>query len=81
MRGVVQMALRGHGVVGCLLVVTRFVMPGRFAVMPRRVLVMLGCFCMMLCCFSGHNSSPVCRGGGKDFSTARMGRCDEIVNS
>jgi hypothetical protein len=54
MSGMVMMAIghmrmmRGH------MMVTGFVMARRFAMMPRGVFVVFGCFVMMLGCFSGH---------------------------
>ena len=49
---VVEMALSGMGVVGCRFVVTCLVMLCGVAVVARRVVMVLGCFAMMLGRFS-----------------------------
>jgi hypothetical protein len=57
--GVAGVAMRGVGVMRCLFVVASFVMLGGFAMMLRRVLVMLGSLVMMLnACVIAHNCSP-----------------------
>jgi len=53
-RGVVKVTLFRVGVMCCRLVVTRFVMLGRFAVMTGGVLVVLSCLEMVLCCLLRH---------------------------
>jgi hypothetical protein len=45
------------GVMGGRLVIARFVMLGRFAMMMGRVFVVLSRFLMMLRCLFGHKSS------------------------
>jgi hypothetical protein len=57
MRGVVKVALSGVGVMGCRLVVTSFVVLGRFAMMTGGVVVVFRCLEMVLCCLLGHVSS------------------------
>ena len=71
-QGMVKVALSGVGVVGCGLVVTRFVMLGRFAMMPCSVLVMFGCLDVMLCCLLGHVSSSNLGLGGHRVDCARL---------
>ena len=48
---VVRVALRRVGVVSGCLVVTSLMMPGGFAVVPRRMLMVFRCFVVVLCCF------------------------------
>jgi hypothetical protein len=51
MRGVMRMSTRQVRVMsGCLVIASRIVLGG-FAMMCRRMLVVLGCFGVMLCCF------------------------------
>jgi len=54
---------------------------GCFAVMPRRVLVMLGCFDVMLCRFSGHSVLLFVGEAGRKSNIARLPLCDEAMNS
>ena len=62
MLGMAGMAMGAVGVVRRLLVIALFVMLGGFAVMTRRVLVMLGCLVMMLnACVVAHDDLPVWR--------------------
>lgn len=49
MHRVLMMAVRGVRVMAGGFVVARLMVPGRFVMMSRRVLVMLGCLAMMLC--------------------------------
>src|ERR1700691_2094389 len=53
-RGMVQMSLRRMGVMGRRFEVAGFVVLGGFAMMPRRVLMMLRCFMVVLRCLLGH---------------------------
>ena len=58
--GVAGMAVGGVSVVRRLVVIAGFVMPGGFAVMLRRVLVMLGGLVMVLdACVVAHGVLPV----------------------
>jgi hypothetical protein len=57
MRGVGMMAVGGVRMMRSGLVVTRFMMPRRFAVMLRRMLMMLRRFVMVMHCFVRHISS------------------------
>jgi hypothetical protein len=50
MSGVVGMPLRRMSMVSGRLVVARFVMPGGFEVVVRRLLMMFRCFAVMLRC-------------------------------
>jgi hypothetical protein len=56
-RGVMQVALSGVSVVSRSFVVTGFVMPGRFTVMPSGMLVVLCRADMVFCRLFGHVSS------------------------
>ena len=56
---VVRVSLRGVGVVSGCLVITSLVMPGGFAMVHRRVLVVFRCFVMVLCCLSRHDRPPL----------------------
>jgi len=55
---VVEMPLGAMGVMGCCFVGARLVVLGRFAMMARRVLVVLGRLAMVLSCLLGHAFSP-----------------------
>jgi hypothetical protein len=57
MRRVMEVPLRGVGVVRRRLVIAFFVMSRRFAMMARRVFVMFRCLMMMLCRLLRHSSS------------------------
>ncbi len=60
--GMAGMAMGAVRVVRRLLVIALFVMLGGFAVVPRRVLVMLSCLVMMLnACVVAHDDLPVWR--------------------
>jgi hypothetical protein len=59
MRGMVQMALRGVGVVRCRFMVVSFVMCCRFAMVPSRMVMMFGRFVVMFCRLLGHESSSL----------------------
>ncbi len=65
MRGMMKMTLRGMSVVRGRFVIPCLMVLGRFAMMPRRVLVMFRRFDMMLCRLLGHK-----------FSLMRSGRTD-----
>jgi len=54
---VLMMTMGGVCVMGSGFVVACLMVFGRFAMMSRRVLVMLGCFVMMLCGLLRHGSS------------------------
>ena len=45
------MAVRGMGMMGSRLVTSSFMVPGRLIVVTRGVLVVLGGFAVMVCCF------------------------------
>ena len=49
---VVRVPLRGVGVMSGCLVIAFFMMPGRFAMVVRRLLVMFCCLVMVLRCLS-----------------------------
>jgi hypothetical protein len=55
--GVVEMSLCAMGVMGRCFVAAGLMVAGRFAMMLRRVLVMVGCQVMMLGCCFGHGES------------------------
>lgn len=60
--GMAGMAMGAVGVMRRLVVVAGFVVLGGFAVMTRRVLVMLSCLVMMLnACVVAHDDLPVWR--------------------
>ncbi|MES5487114.1 hypothetical protein QMZ05_30545 [Bradyrhizobium sp. INPA03-11B] len=62
MLGMAGVAMGAVGVVRRLLVIALLVVLGGFAVMTRRVLVMLGCLVMMLnACVVAHDDLPVWR--------------------
>ena len=48
--GVMRVAMRQVRMVSGCLVVASLIVPGRFAMVPRRVLVVFGCFMVMLRC-------------------------------
>jgi hypothetical protein len=52
-----MMPVRGVRVMRCRLVVTGLVVPRRFTMVLRGMLVMLCCFMVMMRCFLGHISS------------------------
>lgn len=52
------MPVRRVGVMGGRFVVTGFVVPGGFAMMARRVLMMLRCFMVVLGCLLRHSILP-----------------------
>jgi hypothetical protein len=52
--GVQRMPVRDVGVIRAFLVVVRFMMLGRFTMMPGGMLMMLGCFEMMFCSYVSH---------------------------
>jgi len=54
---VLKMSVGGVCVMGSAFVVACLMVFGRFAMMSRRVLVVLGCFMMMLCGLFRHGSS------------------------
>jgi hypothetical protein len=56
-RGVVQVSLRGVGMVRSHFMVAGFVMRCGFAMMTGRVLVVFRCLLMMFRCLLGHESS------------------------
>lgn len=65
-RSVMQVSLGGMRVMSRLFVVSRFVMFRGFAMMPGRVVVMLGCSVMVFCRLLGHvPSSEFCGWAGK----------------
>ena len=55
MRRMLEMAMRTVGVVGRLVGVPRVIVFRGLAMMPRRVLMVFGCFPMVFCCLFGHN--------------------------
>jgi len=59
LRSNMKMPLRRMSVMGGRFVVPRLVVPGRFAMMLCRVVVMFRCFAVMLCRLFGHASSRV----------------------
>ncbi|MGY4477981.1 hypothetical protein [Bradyrhizobium sp. USDA 3364] len=60
--GMARMAMGAVGVMRRLLVIALFVVLGGFAVVTRRVLVMLGCLVVMLnACVVAHSDLPVWR--------------------
>ncbi|ERF81215.1 hypothetical protein JQ559_17660 [Bradyrhizobium viridifuturi] len=62
MLGMARMAMGAVRVMRRLLVIALFVVLGGFAVMTRRVLVMLGCLVVMLnACVVAHDDLPVWR--------------------
>ncbi|OKO73962.1 hypothetical protein [Bradyrhizobium sp. NAS96.2] len=62
MLGMAGVAMGAVGVVGRLLVIALLVVLGGFAMMTRRLLVMLGCLVMMLnACVVAHDDLPVWR--------------------
>lgn len=62
MLGMAGVAMGAVGVVRRLLVIALLVVLGGFAMMTRRVLVMLGCLVMMLnACVVAHDDLPVWR--------------------
>ncbi len=63
--GVAGMAVRAVGVMGGLLVIAGFMMPGGFAVMPGRVLMVFGGLVVMIDGVLAHVSLPV-----GDYSSA-----------
>ena len=54
MGGMMEVSLGGVCVMRRGLVVSGFVMPGGFAMVPRRVLMVFGCLTMMFCRLLGH---------------------------
>jgi hypothetical protein len=57
-RGVMMMAAREVGMMRGEMMIVRFVWICRFAMMTCRVVMMFGCFVMMLNSVSGHWSAP-----------------------
>lgn len=67
MRGVLQVTMRAMGVMACGFVVAILVVPGCFAVMAGRMLVMFGCLVVVFRRDFGHGRPPsrrayTCRG-------------------
>jgi hypothetical protein len=52
--GMLVMAASGMGMMSRCFVIAGFMVPGGFAMMLRRMLVMFGCFVMMLGCVLRH---------------------------
>jgi hypothetical protein len=57
MRGVLQVSMCGMRVMRRRQMIVSLVMFRRFAMMPRRVFVVLRCPMVMFCCLFGHTSS------------------------
>lgn len=72
MERVLLMPVRRVGVMGCRFVVTGFVVPGGFAMMARRMLMMLRCFVVMLGCLLRHSIPPRARPAADRHGTQRL---------
>ena len=59
MRRMMKVAMRSVGVMSRLLVVSRVIVLRGLAMVPRRVLMVFGCFPVVFCCLFRHKPSSV----------------------
>ena len=59
MRRMMKVAMRSVGVMSRLLVVSRVIVLRGLAMVPRRVLMVFGCFPVVFCCLFRHKRSSV----------------------